>query len=98
MQHCLPCLFECSDDCMNLIQTTLKKNTTGIMCINTAMLLLYYVNFIILCIYTSASADDILTTELACLRCAKSHLTDFVWEKCHESTFIAATHHKDEQV
>ena len=75
---------------MKLIQATLKRNTKGIVFIKTAL--------VYVCIYTSASPDAILTTELACLHCAKSHLADFVWEKCHEEIFIAATHHKDEQV
>ena len=41
---------------------------------------------------------SVLTTELACLCCAKSHLKNFSWESWHKTTFIAATHHIDEQV
>ncbi|CAI8056140.1 Thyroid adenoma-associated protein homolog [Geodia barretti] len=46
----------------------------------------------------TATADAVLTTELACLRCAKSHLANFSWGHGYEKTFIAATHHKDEQI
>lgn len=47
---------------------------------------------------TDADTCSVLTTELACLRCAKSQLKNFLWEKSHETAFIAATHHIDEQV
>ena len=54
--------------------------------------------FIVLLFVSSATADAVLTTELACLRCAKNYLANFSWDQSYEKTFIAATHHKDEQV
>lgn len=48
--------------------------------------------------FISASPDSILTTELACLRCAKGRQRGFMWAESHEATFTAAMHHIDEQV
>jgi hypothetical protein len=73
IQHCLPSLFECCPDSMDMIRSSLRGVDT-------------------------ATADAVLTTELACLRCAKSHLANFSWGHGYEKTFIAATHHKDEQI
>ena len=69
----------------------MKQRPTGELCHNVTAVYMIGIS-------NTASADALLVTELACLHCAKSHIADFVWEKSYENVFIAASHHKDEQV